>query len=384
MMKPAFVFACIAAATLPLVSACSERAEGRPSMLSAAAQSAPQPETRLTVPAGLVATNIATVPGARMMVLGPDGAVYISQPAANQITRLVIGADGAVQSQTVAVKELNRPHGMAFHDGSLYIANTDGVVRTKLGPDGTATSTLVYVNHYSKGGGHWTRSILFGPDGGMYVSIGSSCNLCVEKDSDRAVVMRYDADGSHGHVYSRGLRNAVGLAVEPTTHAIWVTQNERDNLTPDHQNLPPEEINILRDGGDYGWPYCYGDRIPNPEYHDATRCARTLPPALEMQAHSAPLGITFLTNATQLPSDMRGDALVAFHGSWNRTTPTGAKVVRIHVRDGKPVSYDDFITGWQRPDGSRWGRPVDLLVLRDGSLLISDDASGEIVRVAKR
>jgi glucose/arabinose dehydrogenase len=185
-------------------------------------------------------------------------------------------------------------------------------------------------------------------------------------------------------VYSRGLRNAVGLAIEPTTHAIWVTQNERDNLPPNHQDLPPEEINILQDGGDYGWPYCYGDRIPNPEYHDAARCAKTIPPALEMQAHSAPLGITFLTNATQLPADMRGDALVAFHGSWNRTTPTGAKVVRIHVRNGKPVSYDDFITGWQRPDGSRWGRPVDLLVLRDGSVLISDDASGEIVRIARR
>lgn len=380
MVKPALVLACVAVTTLPVVSACTERADAR----TRVATEAPQPEARLTLPAGLQASNIATVPGARMMVLGPDGAVYVSQPAANQITRLVVGANGAVESQIVAVKGLNRPHGMAFHDGSLYIANTDGVVRVKLGADGVASTTPEYVNHFSKGGGHWTRSILFGPDGGMYVSIGSHCNLCVERDSDRAAVMRYDAEGSHGHVFARGLRNAVGIAIEPTTHAIWVTQNERDNLPPNHQDLPPEEINILRDGGDYGWPYCYGDRIPNPEYHDAARCARTIPPALEMQAHSAPLGITFLANATQLPTDMRGDALVAFHGSWNRTTPTGAKVVRIHVRDGNPVSYDDFITGWQRPDGSRWGRPVDLLVLRDGSLLISDDASGEIVRVAKR
>jgi len=371
---------CVALAALPVVSACTERAEAR----ARVAVEEPKPEPRLNVPAGLQATVVATIPGARMMVLGPDGAVYVSQPAANQITRLVLGADGAVQSQTVAVKGLNRGHGMAFHDGWLYVANTDGVVRTKLGADGTATTKPEYVNHFSKGGGHWTRSILFGPDGGMYVSIGSHCNLCVESDSDRAAVMRYDGDGSHGRVYSRGLRNAVGLAIEPTTHAIWVTQNERDNLEPNHQDLPPEEINILQDGGDYGWPYCYGNRIPNPEYHNVGRCAHTIPPALEMQAHSAPLGITFLTNATQLPADMRGDALVAFHGSWNRTTPTGAKVVRVHVRDARPVSYDDFITGWQRPDGSRWGRPVDLLVLRDGSLLISDDASGEIVRVARK
>lgn len=318
------------------------------------------------------------------MTTGPDGAVYVSQPASNRITRLVDANGDGVAEPSVAVTGVDRVHGMAFHDGWLYLANAGGVSRVHIGADGKAVGEPEYVNHYSRSGAHWTRSILFGPDGGMYVSIGSSCNLCVEKRADRAAVMRYDADGSHGRVFARGLRNAVGMAVEPATHAIWVTQNERDNLPPNHEDLPPEEINILVDGGDYGWPYCYGNRIPNPEYHDAARCARTIPPALELQAHSAPLGITFLTTATQLPAGMRGDALVAFHGSWNRSVPTGAKVVRIHVRDGKPVSYDDFITGWQRPNGSRWGRPVDLVVLHDGSVLISDDGSGEIVRISRK
>ena len=197
--------------------------------------------------------------------------------------------------------------------------------------------------------------------------------------------MRYDANGGNGRVYSSGLRNAVGIAMQPVTKQIWVTQNERDNIAPDHEDLPPEEINILQDGGDYGWPYCYGNRVASPdrEFNDPARCARTIAPALEMQAHSAPLGITFLDRATMLPADWRGDAIVAFHGSWNRTVPTGAKLVRVRIRDGTPVSYEDFITGWQGPNGRRWGRPVDVMVHTDGSLLISDDAAGAIYRVTR-
>jgi glucose/arabinose dehydrogenase len=182
-------------------------------------------------------------------------------------------------------------------------------------------------------------------------------------------------------VFAKGLRNAVGLAVSPTSGAIWASQNERDNLTPDHEDLPPEEINILTQGGDYGWPYCYGNRLPNPEYADAARCAATVPPALGLQAHSAPLGLTFLSKATLLPASWRGDLLVAYHGSWNRSAPTGAKVVRVRVSGDKPASVEDFITGWQPPSGRRWGRPADVAVASDGSVLVSDDAGGTIYRV---
>ncbi len=341
-------------------------------------------EPRLRVPNGLSATVFATVPGARFMIVGPDGAVYVSQPGANQITRLVdANNDGVAESRNVAVAGLNLPQGMAFHSGWLYIANTNGVVRVRLDQSGTAAARAEEVNRYSGGSGHSTRTMVFGPDNKMYVAIGSSCNLCVESDSDRATVMQYDENGSNGRVFARGLRNVVGLAFEPVTHELWATQNERDNLTPNHEDLPPEEINILHAGGDYGWPYCYGNRVPNPEYHNAARCASTIPPALAIQAHSAPLGISFLRNATQLPAEYRGDALVALHGSWNRDVPTGAKVIRVHVQNGLPVSYEDFVTGWQEASGSRWGRPVDVLVLGDGSVLVSDDASGEIVRIAK-
>lgn len=318
------------------------------------------------------------------MALGADGSVYVSSSRQGTIVRLfAMNQNGTPDSQTVVARGLKEPHGMAFHKGLFYVANTDGVVRFALDAHGIPTGEPTYVNHYAFGEGHSTRTILFGPDSAMYVSVGSSCNVCIEKDSTRATVMRYDESGANGRVYSRGLRNAVGLALNPTTHVIWATQNERDEIKPNHEDIPPDELNLLQDGGDYGWPYCWGDRVPNPEYHNASRCAPTIPPALGFQAHSAVLGITFLDQATALPSDMRGDALAAFHGSWDRKVPTGDKIVRIHVVNGQPVSYDDFITGWQMPDGSRWGRVADVMVAADGSLLITNDQIGAIYRISK-
>jgi len=340
---------------------------------------------RLTLPAGLKIQYFAHIPNARWLALGADGSVYVSSSQRGEIMRLwAVNASGLPDSQRVVARGLNEPHGMAFHKQYFYVANTDGVVRFALDAHGVPTGAPTYVNHYGSGSGHSTRTIIFGPDDAMYVSIGSSCNVCVESDSTRATVMRFAEDGSNGRVYARGLRNAVGLAVNPTTHVIWATQNERDNLEPDHENAPPDELNLLRDGGDYGWPYCWGDRIPNPEFKDKARCAPTIPPALGFQAHSAVLGITFLDRATVLPAEMRGDALAAFHGSWNRDVPTGDKIVRIHVANGQPVSYDDFITGWQLPAAQgyrRWGRVADVMVAADGSVLITDDTLGAVYRV---
>ncbi len=339
--------------------------------------------TALKLPAGLKVAYWAHSPGARWMVLGADGSVYVSSPRGGKIVRyFAINQNGMPDSQAVVASGLKEPHGMAFHKGFFYVANTDGVVRYSLDARGVPTGAPTYVNHYGFGEGHSTRTIIFGPDSAMYVSVGSSCNVCVEKDSTRATVMRYDESGAGGRVFSRGLRNAVGLAINPTTNVIWATQNERDDIKPDHQDIPPDELNLLQDGGDYGWPYCWGDRVPNPEYHDAARCAPTIPPALGFQAHSAVLGIAFLDKATALPPEMRGDALAAFHGSWDRKVPTGDKIVRIHVANGQPVSYDDFMTGWQLPDGRRWGRVADVMVAADGSVLITDDQVGAIYRVS--
>lgn len=368
-----------------ILSACSSPAPATTSNVSTDTTRVAALDGKLLVPAGFkVAYYSPSVPGVRFMAIGPDGAVYASQPDRGRIVRLPdANKDGVADSITVVATGLNQPHGLAFRGGALFVANTDGVVRLALNANGAATGPATYVNRYAAGGGHWTRTIVFGADGAMYVAVGSSCNLCVEQSSDRAAVLRFNEDGSGKRVFASGLRNAVGLAVHPQTGAVWASQNERDNLRPSFEDLPPEEINILTDGADYGWPYCYGDRTPNPEYADAARCARTVAPALAMQAHSAPLGMSFLTNASSFPAEFRGDLLVAFHGSWNRDTPTGAKVVRVRVANGKPVSVEDFITGWQQSNGQRWGRPVDVVVAADGSVLISDDSAGAIYRVTR-
>lgn len=352
--------------------------EGRPAHLTQSTYGG-----RLWAPAGFTVREFARLSGVRALALAPDGAVFASVPRRGEVVRFTdANGDGTADGEQVVVRDLDRPHGMAFRDGALYVATTGAVMRVALDPTtARASGRPAVVARYSAGGGHWTRTVLFGPDGGMYVSIGSSCNLCEERTPDRAAVMRFDPDGRNGRVYSSGLRNAVGMAVHPETGDIWVTQHERDNLRPDHQNLPFEEINILRDGAHFGWPYCHGDRIPNPEFDDAARCASTIPPAFTMQAHSAPLGITFLQQATAFPAAYRGDALVAYHGSWNRDIPTGAKVVRLRVEGGRPVGVEDFLVGWQDERGRRWGRPVDVLVAGDGAVLVSDDQGGIIYRV---
>ena len=337
----------------------------------------------LKAPPGYKVSLFARVPGARVLSLGPDGALYVSQTGSGRVMRLVdANGDGVADSQSVAVSGLDSPHGLAWRGSTLYIATTGAVVRVSV-VNGRASGTPERLATYSSGGGHYTRSIVLGPDSAMYISIGSSCNLCVETSPDRAAVMRYDLDGRGGRVFASGLRNAVGMAVNPLTKELWVSQNERDNIAPDHENLPPEELNILKDGGDYGWPYCHSNRVPNPEYHDQARCDRTIGPALMMQAHAAPLGMAFLTNATQLPADMRGDLLMAWHGSWNRDVPVAPRVVRVRVTNNLPVSAEDFLSGFQRPDGTRWGRPTDVLVWKDGSVLVAEDLAGAIYRISR-
>ena len=375
---------------LAVVAACSAGSD----TLAQAVPNSPNPPVTLAptfggllnAPAELQVTKLDTVKEARGLAVGPDGAIYVSQPGHGQITRLVdANHDGVVEQRSVVLRRLNQPHGMAFRDGWMYVANTDATVRYRLDANGLPSGSPETIATYSWGGGHSTRSIVFGADGALYISVGSSCNLCEERNADRAAVSRVAAEGGPIRVYSRGLRNAVGIVLHPVTGKIWVSQNERDNIRPNHEDLPPEEINILEDGAHFGWPYCYAVRVPNPEYGDPAKCAATAPPALMIQAHSAPLGMSFLDKASKLPAAYRGDLLLALHGSWNRDIPTGAKVVRVRIVNGLPVSYEDFITGWQdRNNGNRWGRPVDVAVASDGSVLISDDDGGVIWRVIPR
>lgn len=331
-------------------------------------------EQPLTVPAGFhVSVFAQNLNGVRYLTLGPGGVVYASRPSGGDIVRLVdANHDGVADTAITVVSGLNHPFGIAFRGDTMYVAETNQVVHFNPG----STAKVVDVPNIPSGG-HSTRTIVFGTDGKMYVSVGSSCNICDESDSLRAAVTQFNRDGSGGRVFARGLRNSVGLAVHPTTGELWATNNDRDNLGDD---TPPERINIIKDGKFYGWPQCYLPGQKNPEYPSAD-CSSVEPPAITFQAHSAPLGLTFYVG-TAFPADYRGDAFMTYHGSWNRSVPTGDKVVRVQVQNGKPVSIDDFITGWQRPDGSRWGRPVSIVMTTDGALLVSDDMGGKIWRVS--
>jgi glucose/arabinose dehydrogenase len=320
----------------------------------------------------------ADVGGVRNLVLGPGGAVYAALQGPGRVVRIAHADGDSVAGATTDVATgLNGPFGIAFRGDTMYVGEQTKV--TRFAPGSASGQTIV---SGLPSGGHSTRTVVFGPDGLMYVAVGSSCNICDESDKRRAAVTRFKADGSGEHLFSTGLRNSVGLAFNPSTGELWATNNDRDNIggsnTAMTDDLPAEHLNILKDGKFYGWPKCYLPGKPNPEYASAD-CSTVEPPAITFQAHSAPLGITFYAGSA-FPG-YKGDAFLTYHGSWNRSVPTGAKVVHVKVQNGKPVSIEDFVTGWQLPDGSRWGRPVAVLALPDGSVLISDDQGGKIWRV---
>jgi glucose/arabinose dehydrogenase len=336
------------------------------------------PQTLVQVPQGFAVSIFAEgLSGVRMLELGPDDRLYAALSSAGEIVRFDLNTDGTANGDpTVVASGLRQPFGLAFHNGDLYVGETHQVIRLR----GSALTQETVIVPGLPTGGHWTREIEFGPDDRLYVSVGSSCNVCEEGDARRASVIRYSATGSGEEIIAEGLRNAVGLAFHPETGALWASQNERDNLGDD---VPAEELNILTPGGvveHFGWPYCYENRVPNPEYADPGRCVGTVVPALEMQAHSAPLGMVFY-NGEQFPAEYRGDLFLAFHGSWNRSEPTGYKVVRVRVENGQPVSYEDFASGWLTEAGSVRGRPVAVEVGPEGSLYVSDDRAGRIWRV---
>lgn len=344
-----------------------------------------QSEPHLKVPAGFaIEVFAAGVGGPRFMALDPSGTLLVSEPARGRVLALPDrDGDGKADAIRTVVDGLGRPHGLAFKDGALYVAETGRVQRFRYDPATLeATEPTVIVPALPAGGGHWTRTVVVGPDGGLYVSVGSSCNVCREGDGRRAAVLRYEADGSGGRIFASGLRNAVGLAFQPGTGALWATVNERDWRGDD---VPPDLITEVKDGAFYGWPDCLvvgGKAISDDRFAKGARCDRVTPPTVEIQAHSAPMGLVFYTG-TRFPAEYRGSLFVAYRGSWNRTVPTGYKVVRVPFRDGRPAGVEDFATGWLE-GASSWGRPVDLIVGRDGALYLSDQGAGRIYRISHR
>jgi len=372
----------VAATLLLSASACAQQskssANAQDAVHAPAPLSSPVTSSGFNVPQGFaVSTYASGFERPRFMVVAPNGDVFLSDTGAGKV--YVLRGKTKADSQQVFAQGLNQPHGLAFHGNYLYVANTDGVVRYayKSG-DQKASGTPEKLLSLPSGAGHSTRTVVFGPDDKMYVATGSSCNVCEETNDKRAAVWVYDADGKNGKPYSTGLRNAVGL--EWYGNTLYATNNARDNLG---DNVPPEGFYKLAQGRDFGWPYCYTMQPGEAQVWDkdfgkknADTCKTTTPAFALTTAHSAPLGLAFYTGKV-FPAQYRGQMFVALHGSWNRTTKSGYRVITVDPKSGK---VQDFLTGFVNGQSSK-GRPVDLLSLPDGSMLLTDDDSAKVYRI---
>jgi glucose/arabinose dehydrogenase len=342
-------------------------------------------ENRLRAPDGLsVGLFAGNLENARMLRVTAAGDLLVSTPRSGRVVLLERDGDGDGRSDAVRtlLQGLDRPHGIDVHDGWLYVAEADGIGRIEFDAAAGATRGTYarVVDGLPAGGNHWTRSLRFGPDGWMYVTVGSSCNVCEEQDPRRAVMLRYRPDGSGEEIVARGLRNAVGFDWQPGTNRLYATDNGRDLLGDD---FPPCELNLIVPGGFYGWPYVNGYGVPDPDFGpgNEARAREARPPVHGFRAHNAPLGITFLRSQALAP-ELRGVALVALHGSWNRTHKDGYKVVSLRWGPDGDITEKDFLTGFER-DEDVIGRPVDVAEGPDGAIYVSDDYAGAVYRVSR-
>lgn len=362
------------------------------------------------LPEGFSAYRIASgLRGPRVVRVAPNGDLFVADSRANRLLVYRLDESGAVTEQSVFASGLSQPYGIAFYPSDrprwVYVANSGSIVRFPYEEgDMSARGEPEEVVADLPTGGHWTRDIAFSPDGGtLYVSIGSLSNVAeaiaaqLEVDAKvwademplgalwgseegRAQVRAYDPNGGNGRVVATGLRNCSGMAVQPQTGALWCVVNERDGLG---DNVPFEYATTVRDGAFYGWPWYYIGSNEDPRHQGARPDLAgevTIPDVL-LQAHSAPLGITFY-EGDRFPADYKGDAFVTMHGSWNRGTRTGYKVVRLKFENGRPTgAYMDFMTGFVLSDASVWGRPVGVAAAKDGALIVTEDGSGTIWRI---
>jgi glucose/arabinose dehydrogenase len=323
----------------------------------------------------------------RWAVQAANGDVFVSDDRAGNLTVLRdANGDGKVDERFEFATGLMQPFGMAFWRDYLYVGNTNAVVRFKYKPGQTKADGPAEKIADLPGTGyreHWTRNLAFSPDGSkLYVSVGSQTNVDPEGNPMRAAISEYNPDGTGHRIFASGTRNPIGLAFYPGSRTLWAAVQERDLLGDD---LVPDYVTSIKEGGFYGWPYSYigPNEDPRRKGEQPELVKKAIVPDVLIQAHSAVLGLAFYTGS-MFPAEYRGNAFVALHGSWNRTKRTGYKIIRIRFQNGKPVGgYDDFITGWAPSEESRevWGRPVGVLVLKDGSMLVVDDGANKLWRV---
>jgi glucose/arabinose dehydrogenase len=330
----------------------------------------------IQLPPGFAIEEYADVPNARSLALGEQGTLFVSNRKGRSVYAVVRNDDGTTRTIEL-LSGMSTPNGIAFHDGDLYVAEIDRVLRfadienrLEDAPDGEVLDIDLPSDRH-----HGWRYIGFGPDDHLYISIGAPCNICDE--FGYAQIVRMNADGSDREVFASGIRNSVGFTWHPATGELWFTDNGRDMLGDDK---PACELNHApRQGLHFGYPFCHAGEISDPKFGAGRDCANYTPPAQKLGPHVAPLGVKFYTG-DMFPEKYRNQVFIAEHGSWNRSKKIGYRITLVRLEGDRAVSYEPFAEGWLRNEQVS-GRPVDLIVLEDGSMLVSDDYSGKIYRI---
>ena len=330
------------------------------------------------------------VENARSMAISPSGTIFVGNRNKDNVFALKdTDGDNVIDKKYLITNKLkNMPNGVAFHDGDLYVAEVNKIwkfenIEKNLSHldkfDEYLEEPILISDDFPSDRHHGWKYISFGPDGKLYVPVGAPCNICESRDKIYASITRMNPDGSNKEIYVKGVRNTVGFTWHPETKQLWFTDNGRDMLG---DNIPPCELNkVTEKDQHFGYPYCHGSDIGDPEFGGEYSCSDFVMPAQNLDPHVAPLGLKFYTGK-MFPDEYKGDIFIAEHGSWNRSKKIGYRISRVKIENNKSVGYETFIYGWlDDEEQEAWGRPVDILILEDGSMLISDDKANAIYRV---
>lgn len=343
------------------------------------------PLETIKLPPGFAIELWARVENARQMALGgvnaQGGVLYVGSMRAGKVHAVRFDAAYRAGAVTRVADGLQMPSGLAWKDGALYVGAVNRILRyddidrqlARPPTPAVVTDSLPQDTH------HGWKFIAFGPDGKLYVPVGAPCNICDPGDP-YAAILRMNGDGSGREIFARGLRNSVGFDWSPLDRVLWFTDNGRDMLGDDS---PPDELNrVARAGLHFGYPFCHGGEVADPEFGARRKCSEFEPPAQKLGPHVASLGMRFYTG-TMFPAEYRNQIFIAEHGSWNRSRKIGYRISLVRVKDGRAVAYETFASGWLQGE-SAWGRPADVQPLPDGSLLVADDHAGAIYRITWR
>jgi len=352
--------------------------------LTAGAQT--PPIEKISLPAGFSIKLWARVDNARQMTLGQatkgGGTLFVGSMQAGKVHAVQFGPDMQAKRVTMIADGLEMPVGVAYREGSLYVSAISRIVRfdnIEKNLD-RPPKPVVVTDSLPTSPHHGWKFIAFGPDGKLYVPVGAPCNICAPETDQFAAILRMNADGSGMETYARGIRNSVGFDWQPETKTLWFTDNGRDRLSDD---LPPDELNNApRAGMHFGYPWCHGGDLADPEFGKQHACAEFTPPVQKLGPHVAALGMRFYTG-TMFPVKYHNQIFIAEHGSWNRSQKIGYRITLVRLHGDRAASYEPFAIGWLQGEKA-WGRPADVLVMPDGSLLVSDDHAGVIYRITYR